>query len=134
MFPFLKEIREAVKCHVGALPIPYRTSENYPTFFNLPDRSNCECTLPHGRSSPTALDPHFCNRYQIGKFAKDAYTLGINHLGVCYGANSMFIREVAESIGLTVPASTYRENMENDLGYGKNKRIAKHMTVYGDKA
>ena len=38
MFPFLKEIRKAVKCHVGALPIPYRTSEDYPTFFNLPDQ------------------------------------------------------------------------------------------------
>ena len=34
MLPFLKEIRKAVKCHF--LPIPYRTSEDYPTFFNLP--------------------------------------------------------------------------------------------------
>ena len=134
MFPFLKEIREAVKCHVGALPIPYRTSEDYPTFFNLPDRSNCQCPSPHGRTFPTALDPHFCNRYEIGKFAKDAYALGINYLGVCCGANPMLIREVAESIGLTVPASKYRENMENHFMYGKNKRIPKHMTEYGDKA
>ena len=134
MFPFLKEIREAVKCHVGALPIPYRTSEDYPTFFNLPDRSNCECPSPHGRTFPTALDPHFCNRYEIGKFAKDAYELGINYLGVCCGANPMLIREVAESVGLTVPASKYREKMENHFMYGKNKRIPKHMTEYGDKA
>ncbi|MDA7480336.1 homocysteine S-methyltransferase family protein [Candidatus Pelagibacter ubique] len=134
MFPFLKEIRKAVKCHVGALPIPYRTSEDYPTFFNLPDRSNCACPSPHGRTFPTALDPHFCNRYEIGKFAKDAYELGINYLGVCCGANPMLIREVAESIGLTVPASKYRENMENHFMYGKNKRIPKHMTEYGDKA
>ena len=134
MFPFLKEIREAVKCHVGALPIPYRTSEDYPTFFNLPDRSNCQCPSPHGRTFPTALDPHFCNRYEIGKFAKDAYALGINYLGVCCGANPMLIREVAESVGLTVPASKYRERMENHFMYGKNKRIPKHMTEYGDKA
>ena len=32
MMPFLKEIRKAVKCHVGALPIPYRTNEKFPTF------------------------------------------------------------------------------------------------------
>ena len=134
MFPFLKEIREAVKCHVGALPIPYRTNEDFPTFFNLPDRSNCACPSPHGRTFPTALDPHFCNRYEIGKFAKDAYALGVNYLGVCCGANPMLIREVAESIGLTVPASKYRENMENHFMYGKNKRIPKHMTEYGDKA
>ena len=134
MLPFLKEIRKAVKCHVGALPIPYRTSEDYPTFFNLPDRSNCQCPSPHGRTFPTALDPHFCNRYEIGQFAKWANILGIHYLGVCCGANPMLIREVAESVGLTVPASKYRENMENHFMYGKNKRIPKHMTDYGDKA
>ena len=134
MLPFLKEIRKAVKCHVGALPIPYRTSEDYPTFFNLPDRSNCQCPSPHGRTFPTALDPHFCNRYEIGQFAKWANILGIHYLGVCCGANPMLIREVAESVGLTVPASKYREKMENHFMYGKNKRIPKHMTEYGDKA
>ena len=44
------------------------------------------------RTFPTALDPHFCNRYEIGKFAKDAYALGVNYLGVCCGANPMLIR------------------------------------------
>ena len=43
----------------------------------------------------------------------------------------MLIREVAESVGLKVPASKYRENMENHFMYGKNKRIPKHMTDYG---
>ena len=70
MMPYLKEIRAAVKCHVGALPIPYRTSAEHPTFFNLPDYDNCKCPSPHGRTFPTALDPMFCNRYEIGKFAK----------------------------------------------------------------
>jgi len=46
----------------------------------------------------------------------------------------MLIREVAESVGLKVPASKYRENMENHFMYGKNKRIPKHMMDYGDKA
>ena len=46
----------------------------------------------------------------------------------------MLIREVAESVGLKVPASKYREKMENHFMYGKNKRIPKHMTEYGDKA
>ena len=46
----------------------------------------------------------------------------------------MLIREVAESVGLTVPASKYREKMENHFMYGKNKRIPKHMTEYGDNA
>jgi betaine-homocysteine S-methyltransferase len=134
MLPFLKEIRKAVKCHVGALPIPYRTNKEFPTFFNLPDRDDCSCPSPHGRTFPTALDPHFCNRYEIGQFAKWANILDIKYLGVCCGANPMLIREVAESVGLKVPASRYRENMENHFMYGKNKRIPKHMTDYGDKA
>jgi len=134
MLPYLKEIRKAVKCHVGALPIPYRTSEKAPTFFNLPDNNGCTCDAPHGRTFPTALDPMFCNRYEMGAFAKEAYGLGINYLGVCCGANPMLIRETAEAIGLKVPASKYRENMSNHFMYGTNKRIPKHMTDYGDKA
>jgi betaine-homocysteine S-methyltransferase len=134
MMPYLKEIRAAVKCHVGALPIPYRTSAAHPTFFNLPDYDNCKCPSPHGRTFPTALDPMFCNRYEIGKFAKEAYDMKINYIGVCCGANPMLIRETAEAVGLKVPASKYRENMENHFMYGKNKRIPKHMTEYGDKA
>jgi betaine-homocysteine S-methyltransferase len=134
MMPYLKEIRAAVKCHVGALPIPYRTSAEHPTFFNLPDYDNCKCPSPHGRTFPTALDPMFCNRYEIGKFAKEAYDMKINYIGVCCGANPMLIRETAEAVGLKVPASKYRENMENHFMYGKNKRIPKHMTEYGDKA
>ena len=90
------------------------------------------CALPI--SFPTALDPLLCNRYEIGQFAKWANILGIQYLGVCCGANPMLIREVAESVGLTVPASKYREKMENHFMYGKNKRIPKHMTDYGDKA
>ena len=134
MLPYLKEIRKAVKCHVGALPIPYRTTEKAPTFFNLPDNNGCTCDAPHGRTFPTALDPMFCNRYEVGSFAKEAYDLGINYIGVCCGANPMLIRETAEAVGLKVLASKYRENMSNHFMYGTNKRIPKHMTDYGDKA
>src|SRR5699024_141813 len=37
LMPWLRQIREAVSCHVGALPIPYRTTPEEPTFFNLSD-------------------------------------------------------------------------------------------------
>ena len=134
MLPYLKEIRKVVKCHVGALPIPYRTTKKNPTFFNLPDSNGCGCESPHGRTFPTALDPMYCNRYEIRKFAKEVYNLGINYLGVCCGANPMLIRETAEAVGLEVPASKYRENISNHFMYGSNKRIPKHMSDYGDKA
>ena len=132
MMPYLKEIRKSLKCHVAALPINFRTTKEHPTFFNLPDNNGCSCHTPHKTPFPTALDPMQCNRYEIGKFAKEAFDLGINYLGVCCGANPMLIREVAEAVGLKVPASQYRENMENHFMYGQD--IPKHMKDYGDKA
>ena len=116
------------------MPITYRTTEDHPTFFNLPDNNGCLCQSPHETTFPTALDPMQCNRYEIGQFAKEAYSLGINYLGVCCGANPMLIREVAEAVGLTVPASKYREKMDNHYMFGINKRIPKHIKDYRTKA
>ena len=134
MLPYLKEIRKIVKCYMAALPIPFRTNEKQPTFFNLDDNNGCTCPAPHGRTFPTALDPLYCNRYEIKKFAEEAYNLGIKYLGVCCGAAPMHIREVAEAIGRVVPASRYREKMSNHFIYGTNKRIPKHISDYGEKA
>ena len=134
MMPYLKEVRKVLKCHVAGLPITYRTTDDYPTFFNLPDNNGCSCRTPHETTFPTALDPMQCNRYEIGKFAKEAFAIGINYIGVCCGATPMLIREVAEAVGLKVPASRYRENMENHYMFGKNKRIPKHIKDYRSKA
>merc|ERR1712149_959 len=73
----IKEIRKELKCHVAALPVPYRTTEQHPTFFNLPDNNGCNCPSPHGRTFPTAMDPLQCNRYEIGNFAKEVFDLGV---------------------------------------------------------
>tara|TARA_Y100000590_G_scaffold53921_1_gene56287 strand:- start:1112 stop:2176 length:1065 start_codon:yes stop_codon:yes gene_type:complete len=134
MMPYLIEIRKALKCHVAGLPINYRTTNENPTFLNLPDNNGCECPTPHKSPFPTALDPMQCNRYEIGNFAKEAFNMGVNYLGVCCGANPMLIREVAEAVGLKVPASKYRENMANHYMFGTNKRIPKHIKDYQDKA
>ena len=133
MMPFLRQARKILKCHMAALPVPFRTSEEYPTFFNLQD-NECLCPAPHGRAFPTALDPLYCNRYEIQEFGKEAVKLGINYLGVCCGATPMHIREIAEAAGLRVPASKYSEKMENHFMYGSNERIAEHMKEFGDKA
>ena len=134
MLPYLKEIRKELKCHMAGLPIAYRTTDEHPTFFNLPDNNGCTCQTPHETTFPTALDPMQCSRYEIGQFAREAYNLGINYLGVCCGANPMLIRETAEAVGLKVPASKYRENMENHYMFGKNKRIPQHIKDYRSKA
>ena len=134
MLPYLREARKKIKCHMAALPIPYRTSEENPTFFNLPDYPNCNCPSPHGRTFPTALDPLFMNRYEVRSFAEEAYKIGIKYLGVCCGANPMLIREVAEAMGKKPAACRFRENMKQHFIYGTNKKIKSHISEYGDKA
>ena len=134
MLPYLKEIREAISCHMAALPLPFRTTEEHPTFFNLPDNNGCTCHAPHGRTFPTALDPLYCNRYEMREFFKEVHSIGVRLLGVCCGATPMHQREVAEAVRLIVPASKYREKMENHFMYGTNERTAKHMQDYGDNA
>ena len=91
----------------------------------------CTCHTPHTTPFPTALDPMQCNRYEIGKFAKEAFGLGINYLGVCCGANPMLIREVAEAVGLKIPASKYKEKMSTSFFvWNEHERIPKHQKDY----
>ena len=134
MLPYLEEIRKSVSCHVAGLPVPYRTSAEQPTFFNLDDGGNCSCPSPHGRTFPTAMDPLYCNRYEVRKFAEEAYRMGVNYLGVCCGAAPMHIREVAEAMGRKPQASKYSENMSKHFMYGSDERLPKHITEYGDRA
>ena len=133
MLPWLRQIREAVSCHVGALPIPYRTTEQEPTFFNLSDVA-ATVPSPHGRTFPTALDPLYTNRYEIRAFAEEAYGLGVNYLGVCCGAAPIHIREVAEAVGRTPEASRFSENMANHFMYGTNERLPEHVVGLGGRA
>ncbi|MDR0343846.1 MAG: homocysteine S-methyltransferase family protein [Nocardiopsaceae bacterium] len=133
MLPWLHKIREAVSCHVGALPIPYRTTPEEPTFFNLTD-NQARVPSPHGRTFPTALDPLYANRYEIGAFASNAHQLGVSYLGVCCGASPMLVRQAAEAVGRVTQASRFSENMRNHFMYGDNERLPEHITALGDRA
>lgn len=133
MLPWLRQIREAVSCHVGALPIPYRTTAEEPTFFNLSDPA-APVPSPHGRTFPTALDPLYTNRYEIREFTREALELGVNYLGVCCGAAPIHIREVAETAGRVTKASRFSERMENHFMYGSNERLPEHIVGLGRRA
>ena len=134
MMPFLKDIRAAVSCHVAALPVPYRTTPGQPTFFNLDDNNGCTVPSPHKRTFPTALDPLYCNRYEIRRFAEEAWGMNIRYIGVCCGAAPIHIREVAEAMGRKPMASRYSENMHKHFMYGSDPSLPEHITAYGSKA
>lgn len=135
MMPYIRDIRRVVDGHVAALPIAFRTHPQQPTFFSLrEDDPHCACPSPHGRPFPTALDPMYVNRYEIRAFAEEAWALGVNYLGVCCGAAPIHIREVAEAMGRTPPATRYHEDMERHFLYGAHTRLQPHITELGKTA
>ncbi len=129
MLPLLREVREAVRCHVAALPVPYRTTPAEPTFQTLSDPS-C-AVIPDDRPFPTALDPLLCNRYEIGEFGKAAYALGVRYLGVCCGAGPHHVRSLAEALGRRPPASRYSPDMSKHILFGTDRRLRQDNLAYG---
>ncbi|MFZ0090882.1 MAG: homocysteine S-methyltransferase family protein [Solirubrobacteraceae bacterium] len=128
MLPFLSSIREAVSCHVAALPVPYRTHDAEPSFQSLTD-PGCDC-IPDNRPFPTALDPFTCNRYELGEFARTAHELGVAYLGVCCGAAPHHIRAVAEALGLSPPASRYSPDMSRHAFLGTSPDLKQRNLDY----
>lgn len=133
MQPYLADIRKAVNGYVGGLPIPYRTTEENPTFFNLPD-GGCSCHLPLETTFPTALDPLYHNRYELADWAKEAKEIGINYIGLCCGASPAMLRAVAEAVGVEAVNSKYSPDMEKHFLFGKDKKLKEHNLNYRLKA
>jgi len=109
LWPLLLRIRESVSGPVAALPVPYRTHDAAPSFASLRD-PGCSC-LPREAPFPDALDPFFCNRYEVAEFARNAWQAGIGYLGLCCGAAPHFVRAMAEALGRRPPASRYSPDM-----------------------
>ena len=129
MMPLLKQIRQAVKCHVAALPVPYRTTPEQPSFMSLTDPS-----CGNARAFPVGLDPFMCTRGEISEFGREASALGMRYLGVCCGAGPHHIRALAESLGRHPPASRYSVDMAKHAFFGTDKMIRSIQTGYRDKA
>jgi len=105
MLPLLEKIRAAVSCHVAALPVPYHTTADQPTFQSLRG--------PNGeRVFPIALDPFTATRYELADFAVAARDLGVGYIGICCGGAPHHVRSMAEALGRSVPASRYSPAIE----------------------
>ncbi|MBA2294241.1 MAG: homocysteine S-methyltransferase family protein [Actinobacteria bacterium] len=131
MLPLLETITATVQGHVAALPVPYRTTENEPSFQSLTD-PGCDC-IPGGRPFPTALDPFTCNRYELGEFARAAVALGVDYLGICCGAAPHHVRSLAEALGRTPPASAYSADMSKHAFLGSDEQLKTENLSYADK-
>ena len=131
MLPLLREIIPAVEVPVAALPVPYRTHPEEPSFQSLRDPHYDG--LPSELPFPTALDPFTCSRYEIADFTRQARDLGVRYFGVCCGAGPHHIRSMAEALGRTPPASRYSEDMSKHAFLGTDPTLRPHNVEYSSE-
>ena len=131
MMPLLREVRKALTTHMAALPVPFRTHQDEPSFQSLRDSHwhFAEGTRPF----PVALDPFTCNRYEIADFGRKALDLNIRYLGVCCGAGPHHIRALAEAVGKQPAASRYSADMSKHAFLGSDRSIKKVQKDYAEK-
>lgn len=106
MLPALRRIAERVSIPIAALPVAYRTTDEHPTYLDLPD-AEATVTPPGGQTFPLALEPKLCTRFEVAAFTRTAVDAGVRYLGLCCGAAPHLIRAMAEELGRTPPASRY---------------------------
>lgn len=129
MLPLVEQVRASVSCQVAALPVPYRTSADAPTFFSFKDPARTD--LPGGRAFPAALDSYACDRFEMAAFARKVYDMGVRYVGVCCGAGPHHIRSVAEALGRRPPASRYSPDMAKHAYLGTDPVIPEAYRRFG---
>jgi betaine-homocysteine S-methyltransferase len=130
MLPLLGDIVAAVDVPVAALPVPYRTTADEPTFQALRDRGYAG-ELPGDRPFPTALDPFTCHRFEVADFTAAAHALGVRWLGLCCGAGPHHVRAMAEALGRTPSASRFSPDMTKHAFLGTDVRLARQEAGIG---
>ena len=131
----LPKIRNKVSCHVAALPVPYRTTEEFPGFLNQPVKivdKTCNC-IPGDNAFPVALDNLYCNRFEMGEFARDCKSKKINFIGICCGAEPHHVREMAVSLGRKPISYKYYPDISRHWLHGEDKSFLKLNTSMSKK-
>jgi methionine synthase I (cobalamin-dependent) len=123
----LPSIREQVSGYVAALPVPYRTTAEMPTFQSLRHPRH------DGMLFPTALEPFEATRYEVADFAQQADALGIQYLGLCCGNSPYLTRSLAEALGRTPPASRYSPDMSKHAYYGSDPLLKPVSVDFADQ-
>jgi betaine-homocysteine S-methyltransferase len=129
MLPYIEKAAALVKnAWLAALPVPYRTTPEQPTFQSL--RDGPHSCLPTEMPFPVALDPFTCNRFEMAEFARKASAIGVRYIGVCCGAMPHHIRAVAEALGRNPPASRYSADMSKHAFFGTDPSLLQKNRDY----
>jgi betaine-homocysteine S-methyltransferase len=127
ILPILERVRAAVQGNVAALPVPYRTTSEQPTFQSLRDPRRAEMPFP------TGLDPFVCTRHEVADFARRAQELGVNYVGLCCGAGPHHVRSLAEALGRRPPASRYSADMSKHAYFGTDSSLKSDNQEYASQ-
>ncbi|KAI6179857.1 Homocysteine methyltransferase [Aphelenchoides besseyi] len=127
MIPLLKRLRAAVKIHIAAQPVPYRTTDKESSFVRLTDKTSGVNLFPLG------LEQHLCTRFEMAEFAKHAKDLGVNYIGVCCGGAPYQVREMAEALGRVVPSSRYTADLSQHGMLGADTVVKKHQNAFSNQ-
>ena len=123
IWPVLGEVREKVQGTVGLLPVPYRTSDEIPSFTQFKDEDQ-------ELAFPVNLDPFLLSRKEVARFAHDAHQAGVGYLGLCCGNSPHYLRAMAEALGREVPASRYSPDISRHAMLGSDRIVREHNTAY----
>ncbi|KAJ8315824.1 hypothetical protein KUTeg_007974 [Tegillarca granosa] len=128
MLPLIKKIREVCEGPIAALPVPFTTTDKYPTFQSLKDPAT-------GKSLyPLDVISYSCTRTEIRRFAEEAKDAGVSYIGLCCGNASNYLREVAEVYGRKPKACKYSPDISLSYIHGREKskeyRIASKLRQY----
>jgi len=77
MLPIVERIRKAVDGPIAAIPVPYKTCEEFPNWFLLPNKDPHYPCDKLGRAFPGSLENYICTRWDIAEFAKKAKAIGV---------------------------------------------------------
>lgn len=118
LLPLVRKLRDAVDGPIAAVPVPYHTTNEHPSFQFLKDEN--------GQSAYTlGLDRFICTRHETAEFAKQADDLGVDYIGLCCGAAPHHIRAVAEALGRVTPASKYSPDLSQHALLGSAAYVKK---------
>ncbi|XP_071498403.1 betaine--homocysteine S-methyltransferase 1-like [Diadema antillarum] len=116
MMPMLQNAANGdIGAPLAALPVPYRTSEEEPTFLVLTDATSGK------KCFPLDLDIHLCSRTDIQTFARQCAELKISYVGLCCGNSPHYTRTLAETLGRVTEASKYSPDMSLHGMFGSNQ-------------
>ncbi|XP_074651432.1 betaine--homocysteine S-methyltransferase 1-like [Tubulanus polymorphus] len=78
--------KEGLKPYLMAQPLAFKTPDtNKQGFIDLPE-------------FPFGLEPRICTRFDMHKYARDAWELGVRFIGGCCGFEAYHIRAIAEEL------------------------------------